>query len=226
MVRIVGDVHGKILKYVDIVKDVSHSVQVGDMGFEYSQLNVLSHYHHVFFGGNHENYDTYYDTLHRVGNGNYGKFTLDNLDLFFIRGEFSIDKAVRLKYERLGLGKGWWIQEELNDLQMKMALNSYEKVKPKIMLSHGCPDEIARMIGNPKILQAYGFDDKKFTTCTQTLLQNCFDIHQPDIWVFGHFHMNLDFPYKNTRFICLSELSYIDLLSDGRLINKNRIKRI
>jgi predicted phosphodiesterase len=226
MVRIIGDVHGKIDNYLKLLDGVDYSIQVGDMGFDYKKLYSLNSQHHRFFGGNHENYDIYYNCPYIVGNGDFGSFNVDNIDMFFIRGEYSIDKHVRLLYEAQGLGKGWWAQEELNTLKMKNALKEYQKEKPKVMLSHGCPNEISKLIGNPGVLKAYGYNPDKFSTLTQTLLQDCFDSHQPDIWIFGHFHMNLDFPYKNTRFICLSELSYLDIYSDGRIINNNKLRKV
>lgn len=208
VVRIVGDVHGKIPEYVNKVKDVTHSVQIGDMGFDYRGLSALDSANHKFFPGNHENYDICNNLSHCLGD--FGTTTLGDLEFTFIRGEFSIDKAFRVRHEDMSMGKIWWKEEELNFEQRNSAYNMYTKAKPKIMLSHGCPNEIALKIGKPAVLEHFGFCPRTFTTDTQTLLQKCFDTHKPDVHIFGHFHMNLDFEYKGTRFICLDELSYID----------------
>lgn len=208
LVRIVGDVHGKIPEYVNKVKDVSHSVQIGDMGFNYYELSALDPANHRFFGGNHENYYIYNDVSHCLGD--FGTTTVGDLEFTFIRGEFSIDKASRVKHEDMSMGKIWWKEEELTFDQRKSAYNMYTKAQPKIMLSHGCPNEIALKIGKPSSLRYFGFDPNTFTTDTQTLLQKCFDTHKPDVWIFGHFHMSKDFVYKGTRFICLNELEYKD----------------
>jgi hypothetical protein len=107
-VRIVGDVHGKTADYVRMIKEskVRHSVQLGDMAFDYGKLKELDCNDHKFFGGNHDNYDIYYKSKHALGD--YGAVTLGPLDFFFIRGDFSIDKDIRLRQEAFGMGKGWW----------------------------------------------------------------------------------------------------------------------
>jgi len=56
MIRIFGDVHGNIEDYVLCTKQAPSSVQLGDMGFDYSSLNELDPRFHVFVGGNHDNY--------------------------------------------------------------------------------------------------------------------------------------------------------------------------
>lgn len=44
---------------------------------------------------------------------------------------------------------------------------------------------------------------KIITTITGLLLQNMLEIHAPKLWVFGHFHQDKVFLYKNTLFVCL-----------------------
>ena len=70
--RIIGDVHGWIDKkyphkysykhstsYLDITKGCEYSIQLGDMGFNYKPLQKLKpRGHHIFFPGNHDNYDS------------------------------------------------------------------------------------------------------------------------------------------------------------------------
>jgi hypothetical protein len=38
-----------------------------------------------------------------------------------------------------------------------------------------------------------------------------FSIHKPDLWIFGHWHCDADEVIDGTRFICLNELSYVDV---------------
>jgi hypothetical protein len=178
------------------------------MGFNYYELSALDPKRHRFFGGNHDNYDICNDVSHCLGD--FGTTTVGDLEFTFIRGEFSIDKAYRVKHEDMSMGKIWWKEEELSFEDRKSAYNMYTKAQPKIMLSHGCPNEIALKIGKPFVLEHFGFSPKTFTTDTQTLLQKCFDTHKPDVWIFGHFHMSLNFKWKGTRFICLNELEYKD----------------
>jgi hypothetical protein len=38
-----------------------------------------------------------------------------------------------------------------------------------------------------------------------------FEQHRPQIHLYGHCHNNINEIYKETRFICLNELEYIDI---------------
>lgn len=223
MIRIVGDVHGKIPDYINLVKDCPYSIQVGDLGFDYKGLRFLDRYKHMFFPGNHDNYDTCYDLPHCLGDA--GNFELDDIEFFFIRGGFSIDYLARVKFEQQRGFKTWWTEEQLTTEEMEWAYDDYVDCRPSIMLSHSCPKEISDIIGNPGVLKAFGFNPDVFSTRTQELLQACFEVHKPDIWIFGHFHQNVDFIYNDTRFICLDELCYLDIV-DGKIINKNKIRKV
>jgi hypothetical protein len=102
--RIIGDVHGKFQDYIALTKECDYSIQVGDMGFDYSELRVLSKDDHKFIGGNHDNYDKYYGSPHALGSTitigmgkDFGIATHGGLDFFFLRGGFSIDWKQRQK---------------------------------------------------------------------------------------------------------------------------------
>jgi hypothetical protein len=41
---------------------------------------------------------------------------------------------------------------------------------------------------------------------TAQALDSAFEKHQPELWIFGHHHVNVDVTIKGTRFICLNEL--------------------
>ncbi len=41
--------------------------------------------------------------------------------------------------------------------------------------------------------------------------QAMFEIHQPENWVFGHWHTNFKQCINNTKFKCLPELTYVKL---------------
>jgi predicted phosphodiesterase len=51
----------------------------------------------------------------------------------------------------------------------------------------------------------------KFNTRTGLALQAMFEIHQPEVWLFGHWHINKVQKIGATNFICLAELSFIDI---------------
>jgi predicted phosphodiesterase len=223
-IHIYGDIHGK---YLDFQKKIEENkseriIQIGDLGLEYSYLNHLDPMFFKFFQGNHDCYDKNCKTDHMLGD--YGLVNFWDLEFFFIRGEFSIDQHERKKIMTNTSNKIWWVDEELNKGEMKKALKIYKKEKPKIVMSHGCPTEIARKIGSSYVLKMFGFDPKNFTTNTQELLQSCFDSNRPNVWIFGHMHQNLDFYHRGTRFICIDELCHIQY-KDGDFINKNKLDR-
>lgn len=212
--RITGDVHGLMRRYVKQVKHCNHSLQLGDMGFDYKWLKPLARKNHKFFGGNHDNYDVYNACPHSIGD--YGVEVLGGLKFYFIRGAFSVDIEDRQKAEKRGHPKCWWEQEQLHSSKLADAIQDYESRKPETMITHTCPQEIASLIGKPGTLRNFGFDPDTFTTPTQSALQLCFDAHRPKVWIFGHFHMDTAFEYKGTLFICLKQLQSLDADKKGR----------
>jgi hypothetical protein len=228
--RAIGDIHGCINKakrlpylptYIDMVNELGPddiSVQLGDMGFDYKPLKNVSWRNHMFIPGNHENYDTLPTCIHSFGD--YGFVDGRVYEFFFVRGGFSIDKRYRVRAEQLGQGKSWWAEEELNHAQGLACLQEYETVKPAVVMSHDCPSSVSNMIGNPDILQAFGWPADMVTT-SQELMQQMLDIHRPKLWIFGHYHKNIGFTYKDTHFICVDERHYIDFDRSWNIVGKS-----
>ena len=92
----------------------------------------------------------------------------------------------------------FWDEEQFNPIkyfskQYKKIKNLFKKEKPDIVFSHVgpiVPKNIPEKWKNAST-GFYFFDGKEL-----------FDIHQPDLWIFGHTHDKYDFKYKNTRMIC------------------------
>ncbi len=193
---IIGDVHGKVDEYQEIVNKTDLcTIQVGDFGFkfqhdwfleniDYKQNFIsLGGFRHMINFGNHDDtsyLDRYYST------GDYSVFC-DNL--MTVRGAESIDKNKRVE------GIDYWSNEELSYTEMKEAIKTYEEYKPKIMVTHECPQSI----------REYFFGIKE-DSLTSLGLQEMFEIHQPKLWIFGHHHRSKNEVINGTRFICLSEL--------------------
>ncbi len=225
--RIIGDVHGLVsLKrkdgrnkgknYMNVAQAAEYSIQLGDMAFDYSDLNKLDPLKHTFFGGNHDNYDVIASSPHNLGD--YGETSVGGVDFFFCRGGFSIDKKYRVTNEQMSGHKTWWQEEQLSYADGMMALKLYEKTKPSLMITHTCPTVIAGLIGNPQVLANFGYDPATFNTMTQRLLQAMFEAHQPKVWVFGHFHRNWEQTVNGTKFICIDELAHLTLNEDGEIV--------
>jgi len=198
MIKILGDCHGNEKFYLSLVKDCEYSLQLGDMGFDYEFLKVLDHNKHKFVGGNHDDYDKYYDSPHALGDYGVIPFIPNS---FFVRGGFSID----VKYRTPGLD--WWDKEELSLAELDKAVEEYGKIKPKYMFSHECPFSLVPEISDGKTTVRFGWP-AILSTRTNLALEKMLQIHRPDFWFFGHFHSNFDRIIDGTRFICLT--------SDGR----------
>jgi predicted phosphodiesterase len=211
MTTIIGDVHGKFEAYKQITNDCEYSVQIGDMGLDYSYLFYnLDDKKHKFLGGNHDNYDQYPAVKHSLGD--YGDREVGGLDFFFIRGAFSVDIGYRLvgTHGNMSGYDSWWNQEELNYAQMRDCEELYKKSKPRVVLTHTAPHQaITDNFSNDLLIRlGLGHD---FCSKTSGFLQVLFELHQPDIWVFGHFHKDIKDTINGTEFICLPELGFIDL---------------
>ena len=182
---IIGDIHGKGESYKRLIRDCEYSVQVGDMGFDYGFLNDIDSTHHRFIPGNHDNYNC----LPPHSLGDYGLWTIPSFELFFVRGAWSID----YKYRTLGVDL--FEEEELSVAQFDKCIELYSKLRPDFVISHSCPLEI---VGKLKLQSG-----KVVKTRTVQALQAMFEIHQPTLWIFGHYHQTFRTLYKGTMFICV-----------------------
>jgi len=205
-VRYIGDVHGKYRRYSKVIKDVPESIQVGDMG-----VGFLSFPHgdpqanpphdkmipgHRFIRGNHDNPAACKNQSQWIPDG-----TIEN-GTMFIGGADSIDKAYRIK------DYSWWEDEELSYKALHEIIGLYEISKPKIMVTHDAPQSIAHEVIRPLLMQGYSQFEM---TRTRGAFQNMWAMHQPELWIFGHYHVSFDKVINGTRFICLAELEYKDI---------------
>ena len=196
--RIIGDVHGHKERYLRLTEKAECSIQLGDMAFDYDFLRSTDPNKHKFFGGNHDNYDKI-DVSHHLGN--HGIHTIPNFgDIFFVRGAYSIDWHLRTE------GLDWWRQEELNHQEAGMAMDAYREAKPKFVITHGCPYSITGDVTSSAWIKR---------TRTGSLLQAMLEEHQPETWVFGHYHKSWSAKIGRTKFICLDELECLDFSKTG-----------
>lgn len=206
MYRIIGDVHGKIDRYIEVASGAARSIQLGDMGVgfpgEYyaAQDEKLAAFlqtgDHKFIRGNHDNPSTCKQISGWVPDG-----TVTD-GIMHVGGAWSIDHAYRV------MGFDMWQDEELSHVALNEMIDRYEAEKPRVMITHDCPDDVSsRMFFGPN------WDAKKMPTRTGAALQAMLDIHQPEYWFFGHWHMTYKYqhPGIRTQFMCLGELDYIDI---------------
>jgi len=204
---VIGDVHGKFDAYKQIANGSEYSIQLGDMGFNYSELNTLDSFRHKFFHGNHDNPNEYNKYPHYLGR--FGNANLNGVDFFFVSGAFSVDIMYRLHGNMNGQ-KGWWHEEQLTYNEMIECEKLYLETKPDLVITHTAPTKVIRDNFSTFTINRLGFSDN-FQDHTSGLLQRMFEQHQPKLWVFGHFHRRISDNINGTEFVCLEELGFVDL---------------
>lgn len=193
MITLIGDVHGKYDRYHKIVRQSErhpYTLQVGDFGFKYDTLNNVDPEKHKILGGNHDNYEKLPSMPHYLGD--YGYSSLNGVKFFFYRGAYSIDRQYRT------IGIDWWENEEVEIESFMKARELYREVKPDLVISHDCPESVS-----PYLLDPWA---KIYQNKTGWALQELFNIHQPKLWRFGHYHKKWSMDVNGTNFKCLDEL--------------------
>lgn len=193
-IHILGDIHGKYKRLHEILREKDrypYVVQLGDFGFEFDTLKNIDPKNFVIVGGNHDNYNKIIDIPHYLGDFGY-MVNFNGIDFFYYRGAYSIDRQYRT------IGIDWWEQEQVNIEQFMKARELYRQIKPDIVLTHDCPDEISLHLLKPH--------QRKYENLTGWALQELFNIHQPKIWRFCHWHVSWRKTVGGTDFRCLNEL--------------------
>ena len=225
--RVIGDVHAQIgpadlftrdaRPYLELIADAAYSIQLGDMGDRETYDQLVAHVdagRHRFLPGNHE----HYERLPPHSLGDFGLVTWGGVDLFFLRGAWSTDQE---KLVQLGREQGktlWFKQEELTDEQMGAALEEYLRARPRIVLSHDAPTRVARFAWHNA--RRFSAPNSRAVFCasrTTEFLERLLDLHQPRLWLFGHHHRDWRHMGSGTLFVCVGELSYVDIDSAGNV---------
>lgn len=192
-ITLIGDVHGKYKHYHEIIREKDrhpYTLQIGDFGFRYDTLKNVDSTQHLILPGNHDNYNDCYNYSHFLGD--YGYTSLNRVKFFYYRGAYSIDRQSRT------VGIDWWEDEQVTIDQFMKARELYRIVKPDIVITHDCPDEVGFRLLKPF--------QRKYENLTGWALQELFNIHQPKIWRFGHWHQSWNMNISGTDFRCLNEL--------------------
>ncbi len=216
--RIIGDIHGEIGRYRECLEGSLDSIQLGDFSIkaedfilsDADRLIPIEGDHRILLG-NHDDYGalrtgrcgkvltnpiTDRDILHRWG---LLKGTPVGT-VFYVSGAESPDRSLRTE------GRDWWREEELTFGQARECLLEWESSigdlnNPiNIVVTHDCPSRVAHMMHG---------DSRP--TFTQQLLQEMWEIHKPNLWVFGHHHRSETIHFEETTFRCLDEGEFIDI---------------
>lgn len=188
--RYIGDIHGKIEQYYSIIQCEHPTIQVGDFGYGFKPMPEF-HLKDRFIRGNHDSPEICKTIPNYIPDGSFDNETM------FVGGALSIDKHYRIE------GVSWWRDEELSYSELVSIIDNYAAYNPEIMVTHECPESIAGILmGNSKL---------NIPSITRNAFENMFQLHQPKLWIFGHWHQSFNQVVNNTRFICLNELEYIDI---------------
>ena len=111
----------------------------------------------------------------------------------------SVDVMVRTA------GLDWWPDEELGMKELHDLSELYKEVRPRVMITHTCPHSVAKQL----------FGDRARWPITKTKTCDAFDymleMHEPDLWVFGHWHISKKQKIGKTEFVCLNVMEYMDI---------------
>lgn len=218
IVRYVGDVHGRLFDFREIVKNSPYPVvQVGDMGIGFGATEEIrmksfdnfeksfGSLEFKFIRGNHDNPELCAKSSRWVEDG-----IIEN-NVMYCGGAYSIDWFVRTP------GANWWETEELTYGELMKVYRDFRDSKPDVMVTHDCPDTVSKKMFLDVGLGIAGTDQIK--TRTSSAFQSMFEYHQPKIWIFGHWHNTMIEEINDTKFLCLGELDYADVnLNTGEIL--------
>lgn len=186
-IRFIGDVHGNFNKYFQLINQTDLSIQVGDFGVGFVPMPNLTE-NNRFIRGNHDDPSLCTTIKNYIPDGTFED------GIMFLGGAWSIDRAWRTE------GKDWWPDEELSIKELDYWIQKYDEYRPKIMVTHDCPDVVSPMLVNTA-----------YKTRTGQALGAMFSIHQPKLWIFGHYHISRKIEMAGTTFICLDIDEHIDV---------------
>ena len=212
MITIIGDVHGRTKSYQKWLRNNldpdSRSVQIGDMGLGFAGVGLPAPGQpplgasHKFFRGNHDSPERC--RAHKNYLGDFGYLPDDRL--FWCAGAYSIDRDRRIE------GISWWADEELSYRELEKAIDLYALMKPRFVLSHEAPEKASKVLLYDLVGPYFSMKLECAGSRTAQALQIMLDIHKPEKWVFGHYHVDKKFhvPGYDTEFICLG-----GIMNDG-----------
>ena len=193
---LLGDTHGVDYVIDEVYREyistgqAERIIHLGDLGFVNSWKRLVRKYSPEeiqVIAGNHDEYNWIAQNNPPHYLGDFG-LVPGTEDVFFIRGAWSIDQRFRK------VNVSWWEAEELDLSQRQECTELYLKIKPRVILSHDCPQFIINSL----------HPNSAFLTNTSQLLEHLHDLHEPEEWYFGHHHLPFTCNKGNTTFRCLN----------------------
>jgi len=214
-----GDIHGDFKWWEKVRNKCDQSILLGDCGIgfpsEYIERVTGAPYdrhkiyipvtdcpvtncppfdlNHKFIYGNHDDPDLAIQHPNCLGRYGY----LEESDIFFISGGYSIDWLDRTAHI------DWWPNEQMDVQSLNEMTKLFIKTKPRIVVSHECPDVAIHAL--------FGWSSKTINTRQKHALNDCWKMHKPEHWIFGHFHHTKAKVVEGTKFRCVGINQRIEL---------------
>lgn len=196
-IRFIGDIHGELSMYNNLIYTAEFSIQCGDFGFGFVDVPEIP-LNHRMIRGNHDDPAIAMSFPNIIKDGEFW----EDENIFFLGGAMSTDRDYREQYELMTGKKVWWEAEELPVPILADIIEDYEQKKPRIVVTHDCPKEAAQY------LHSHHYDDG---SSTRSALDMMFKLHQPEMWIHGHHHIGVVTKIGNTTFHSLAEFQTLDL---------------
>lgn len=205
-----GDTHGdggwmsKLILEHAVKEDVDILVQLGDFGYSGTRMSDLNFLDRTskklvdtnkkmyWIDGNHDNQHAIWDhyqpgpdgfcemreNLYYIPRGT--RFTWGGVRFLALGGAYSIDKPIRLKFEKEehAFGRYWWPTEKITDAERDFAIQGGEV---DVMLTHDCPWGVEI----PGIGEFWESNEhrKQLTQVVKAV--------NPDFLIHGHYHQRI-----------------------------------
>ena len=188
--RFIGDIHGRVTPYLELLKNCTESVQVGDFGAGFVTLPDLDKNHRAI-RGNHDSPLSMERWANWIPDG-----TLEN-GVLYIGGAYSIDWMLRTE------GVSWWRDEQCSQEQLQRFVDLAVEAKPEVLVTHDCPRAALPIFPHP----THHYE----VTRTRQALDALWEQWKPKLWVFGHHHVTAGAILEGTQFLCLGAMDYVDV---------------
>ena len=207
-----GDTHGNLEQFKAYQKEGNYDAlfHVGDFSPEPQDWHDFVSYRNsktFIVTGNHEDFPTVkalrasYPNYSGILHGS-GLIELGNKNAFYISGGISMNKMSKDNYSP---------EEEIEGFAGIQLLDYFDKltreVKIDLIVSHSAPRFIARDIITCKY-------EHFISSFTESLLEEIWHIHQPDLWVCGHYHEPFVTSKGDTQFQALGKNEVVEFVTD------------
>lgn len=202
--KVLGDIHGGFNRLAKIMKAAGDDVLcVGDVGIGFPKTGMTPKFAKNFWAirGNHDNPEAARD--HPQFLPDYGMWN----GIFLLAGARSVDRFRRTE------NIDWWADEELSYGDLQRALDLYAEEKPRVVVSHDAPFslqyeiKIAAVAKHPGVAM-YG-EPKPYATTVA--MDQMLEIHRPELWLFGHWHVPWMKEVDGTLFRCVDCFELVDV---------------